>query len=565
MKLGGGFKMKKIMMLIVTVLFSIVSWHEAKAFVTPEKLPTDIFNHRFLIDVDAEHLLNKAVESNAEVYISIFDLDGTFLGGNYSSKLAASYDANVMLEPNTDYIAKVEGEQVRTQYIVFNTDEHDGWYRKAIYLHLMPSVSTLDIKVLGATKNYKIMKDGRVVREGVIRESVIDGNGFTVGLEAGNYTIHFDNGEIRPLTVGESHIKELSYQFTEAPGKIMYRTNLLTSGVMILDEQGTEIDTIYEMYVEGYLNPGTYTFVLGDDRQSFVIDEGVQVQRTINFSKLDITEKADAEPAVKVRSTDFRSPAHLTIQDASGKTVLTRTNYLEQNLLLEPGVYTAIVKKEGYYDGKVTFTYNGYYEEIEVNVPLVKNEELITVHLLNGSNVNVSSAQMEIINHATNEKSYVTKNDGFMNKWSSQDLEPGTYTVRFLAANAKTFEQEVVIAQAEKIEIPIYLHESHPWYDRFEDFSPTTVVPHDKVWTITFSAPVRPNRVNSDVVYVTDGNGIRLHNIELSLSADGKAITVTNKSPYLSKGKYRLYVSSLLQSEAGERLDRDTVKTFIIE
>lgn len=122
-----------------------------------------------------------------------------------------------------------------------------------------------------------------------------------------------------------------------------------------------------------------------------------------------------------------------------------------------------------------------------------------------------------------------------------------------------------MIDRGENVDTFVYLYPTHDWYSRFEEFGELKYVPDNKVWKVQLNSPAKKSTVKNDNVYVTDGSGVRLHTIDLSLSEDGKTITVKNNAPYVEGRKYKLHIEKRVQSTNGTKLHQEIIQQFIIK
>lgn len=87
--------------------------------------------------------------------------------------------------------------------------------------------------------------------------------------------------------------------------------------------------------------------------------------------------------------------------------------------------------------------------------------------------------------------------------------------------------------------------------------------PADKKWTITFSMDVDADTVNASTVYVTDENGNKLLNQQVT--TEGKKVIVHAPNDLYKSGKYVLHVENSVKSTAGEVLKSGETKAFSIQ
>ena len=88
-------------------------------------------------------------------------------------------------------------------------------------------------------------------------------------------------------------------------------------------------------------------------------------------------------------------------------------------------------------------------------------------------------------------------------------------------------------------------------------------VPADKVWTINFSAPVDKSTINSSTIFLED---TYMYNpeIELSVSEDGKKVTVRNPNNYIPGHPYYMSITDDIKTANGTKLRNPVSLTFTI-
>ena len=90
-------------------------------------------------------------------------------------------------------------------------------------------------------------------------------------------------------------------------------------------------------------------------------------------------------------------------------------------------------------------------------------------------------------------------------------------------------------------------------------------VTEDKEWTVTFSTPMEPTSINERSVYITNESRGYVHNADLSLSSDGKVLTVTPKESYGGYFDYSLVVSENVRSKTNTKLKQAVKVPFTVE
>ena len=84
----------------------------------------------------------------------------------------------------------------------------------------------------------------------------------------------------------------------------------------------------------------------------------------------------------------------------------------------------------------------------------------------------------------------------------------------------------------------------------------------NKVWTISFNAPLLSTSVNSNTVYVTDSKQTKVATT-IKLSTDGLSVTVTPSSAYTA-GDYNLYITNGVTSQASVKLGEMIIVPFTV-
>jgi len=96
------------------------------------------------------------------------------------------------------------------------------------------------------------------------------------------------------------------------------------------------------------------------------------------------------------------------------------------------------------------------------------------------------------------------------------------------------------------------------------EFSDQSNVAIDKEWTITFNTPISIDAVNNDNIYLKSVSG-KL-NVELTLSQDGKKITVKPPEGGYEAGQYyALYVTEEVTSQLGMKMEKGYKQLFQID
>ena len=96
----------------------------------------------------------------------------------------------------------------------------------------------------------------------------------------------------------------------------------------------------------------------------------------------------------------------------------------------------------------------------------------------------------------------------------------------------------------------------------FKIWPAKTTTEVNKVWTITFSAPLLSTSVNSNTVYVTDSKQTKVATT-IKLSPDGLSVTVTPSKAY-SGGDYNLYITEGVTSSASVQLSEMIIVPFSV-
>ncbi|WP_338450380.1 Ig-like domain-containing protein [Niallia oryzisoli] len=98
-----------------------------------------------------------------------------------------------------------------------------------------------------------------------------------------------------------------------------------------------------------------------------------------------------------------------------------------------------------------------------------------------------------------------------------------------------------------------------------EDVWNTKIINENKkVWTISFSQPLKESSVKNASVYVEDEN-YRLFFTDVTVSSDKKSIIVTPKDVYQENKTYRLNISKDVTSAKGEKISKKIILPFILD
>jgi len=96
----------------------------------------------------------------------------------------------------------------------------------------------------------------------------------------------------------------------------------------------------------------------------------------------------------------------------------------------------------------------------------------------------------------------------------------------------------------------------------FKIWPAKTTTEVNKVWEISFNAPLLSSSVNSNCVYVTDSKQTKV-STTINLSADGLSVTVAPAKAYTA-GDYNLYITNGLTSWASEQLSEMIIVPFTV-
>ncbi|TGE32643.1 hypothetical protein [Desulfosporosinus sp. Sb-LF] len=96
----------------------------------------------------------------------------------------------------------------------------------------------------------------------------------------------------------------------------------------------------------------------------------------------------------------------------------------------------------------------------------------------------------------------------------------------------------------------------------FKIWPAITTTDVNKVWTISFNAPLLSTSVSSDTVYVTDSKQTKVATT-IKLSPDGLSVTVTPSKAY-SGGDYNLYITEGVMSEVSGQLSETIIVPFSV-
>ena len=96
----------------------------------------------------------------------------------------------------------------------------------------------------------------------------------------------------------------------------------------------------------------------------------------------------------------------------------------------------------------------------------------------------------------------------------------------------------------------------------FKIWPAKTTTEVNKVWTISFNAPLLGTSVNSDTIYVTDSKQIKVATTS-KLSPDGLSVTVTPSGAYTA-GDYHLYITNGLASWDNVQLSEMIIVPFTV-
>lgn len=99
--------------------------------------------------------------------------------------------------------------------------------------------------------------------------------------------------------------------------------------------------------------------------------------------------------------------------------------------------------------------------------------------------------------------------------------------------------------------------------DDVDVWSAKQISDNRKVWTITFSQPLKASSINNTTVYVED-DGYRMFFTDVTLSSDNKSIIVKPRNTYQENKTYRLNISQNVTSEKGKKLAKSIVLPFSI-
>ena len=86
----------------------------------------------------------------------------------------------------------------------------------------------------------------------------------------------------------------------------------------------------------------------------------------------------------------------------------------------------------------------------------------------------------------------------------------------------------------------------------------------DKEWTIALNAPVEPDAVSHETIFVLNGANERVEGINVLLGPDGDTIIVSAPDQGYQPGDtYRLFISRELRSSTGRTLNKSIMMTFV--
>ena len=94
-------------------------------------------------------------------------------------------------------------------------------------------------------------------------------------------------------------------------------------------------------------------------------------------------------------------------------------------------------------------------------------------------------------------------------------------------------------------------------------WSPKQISDNRKVWTISFSQPLKASSIKNTTVYVED-EAYRLFFTDVTLSSDKKSIIVKPRNAYQENKTYRLNISNDVTSEKGKKLEKSIVLPFAL-
>lgn len=418
-------------------------------------------------------------------------------------------------------MAKVEGEGILTRYQVFQVRDiiTKSTYALADQLIVFSARGQLHRSLFTAVfgkgnsdfnHDINLSKDGRLV--GNVKQAEM----YNFNVMHGDYTIDFGQSYMYNIQVKPAQSLEFFPHVPKFTTQLHFEAVAFDETYKITDAEGYNVDTISRNKAyTGNLKSGAYEININGQQQSIVIDD----MDSKRIWKMQNRDGGNAETGVSftvlkaVKSDGLHVPVQLTVTAEDGTVIEKYREYTGATIKLpKPGRYTVSYENEGYYPQQQTFTYNSELELIKANVYIEEKLEQVTAELKNPTNINVATAQMELVNHKTNEI-LIGTNAQNSEKWTVSNVEPGTYTMRFKASGYVTFEREVNVYKSSQVTVPVYLTEYHSWYDRFEKFDDVKVVDATKKWQVKFSAPVNEKQLSTDTIYVTDGNGVRLNDV----------------------------------------------------
>jgi Raf kinase inhibitor-like YbhB/YbcL family protein len=92
------------------------------------------------------------------------------------------------------------------------------------------------------------------------------------------------------------------------------------------------------------------------------------------------------------------------------------------------------------------------------------------------------------------------------------------------------------------------------------------LVPTDKIWTVTFNAPILPDSVNDKSVYVQSNNNGKPVSISTVLSEDNKTLTINPPAEGYAPGqKYILFIKNKVKSASGKVLTKPIKMMFSVK
>ncbi|KAA9014562.1 Ig-like domain-containing protein [Niallia endozanthoxylica] len=94
-------------------------------------------------------------------------------------------------------------------------------------------------------------------------------------------------------------------------------------------------------------------------------------------------------------------------------------------------------------------------------------------------------------------------------------------------------------------------------------WSTKTISETNKVWTVSFSQPLKESSIKKTTVYIEDER-YRLFFTDVALSEDKKSIIVTPKNAYQENITYKLNISKEIMSEKGKKLANNIILPFVL-